>query len=152
MTALRDKFDSYVVSSAFGTTYVRTEAEMCSTPVIRATPPAAARLSGIQGLRGIAAVAVVLSHAARHVNMAFGMPVLITAFQAGHAGVDLFFVISGFIILFVHHRDIGQPSRLCHYLGRRFNRVMPLYWVALGLTVGLSAVGGHSPPTLPWFL
>ena len=110
------------------------------------------RLSGIEALRGIAATAVVFSHAARHVDKAFGAPGLITAFQAGHAGVDLFFVLSGFIILFVHRRDIGQPGRLQHYLGRRFNRVMPLYWLVLALTIGMSVAGRHDAPSLPWLL
>ena len=104
------------------------------------------RLSGIEALRGVAAAAVVLSHSARHVDKAFGAPGLITAFQAGHAGVDLFFTISGFIILFVHRPDIGQPNRLRHYLGRRFTRVMPLYWAALGLTLGMSMAAGHALP------
>ena len=107
------------------------------------------RLSSIEALRGIAATAVVFSHAARHVDKAFGAPELITAFQAGHAGVDLFFVLSGFIILFVHRRDIGQPGRLQHYLGRRFNRVMPLYWLVLALTIAMSVAGSHGAPSLP---
>jgi len=104
------------------------------------------RLGGVQALRGAAASAVVLSHAARHVNKVLGAPALIGFFQAGHAGVDLFFVISGFIILFVHHPDIGRADRLRRYLGRRFNRVMPLYWIALGITIAMSALGKHAFP------
>jgi peptidoglycan/LPS O-acetylase OafA/YrhL len=105
-----------------------------------------ARLSAVQALRGVAATAVVLCHAARHVNKVFGAPHLVGLFQAGHAGVDLFFVISGFIILFVHGRDIGRRERLSHYLGRRFDRVMPLYWIALAATIAMSAVGSRALP------
>ena len=86
-------------------------------------------------------------------DKAFGAPALITLFQSGHAGVDLFFAISGFIILFVHRQDIGRPSRLGRYLSRRFKRVMPLYWVALAATVVMGAAGSHAPPsavTLVW--
>jgi exopolysaccharide production protein ExoZ len=111
------------------------------------------RLSSIEALRGVAATAVVLSHAARHVDKIFGAPILINFFQAGHAGVDLFFTISGFIILFVHRSDIGETKRLQHYLVRRFNRVLPLYWIALALTLAISIAGGHSlpaPMTLLW--
>ena len=104
------------------------------------------RLHGIEMLRGLAACAVVLSHAARHVDKAWHAPGLIRLFQPGHAGVDLFFVISGFIILFVHHGDVGVPGRLPNYLGRRFTRVMPLYWVALGLTLVLALAGRHKAP------
>jgi peptidoglycan/LPS O-acetylase OafA/YrhL len=113
-------------------------------------PPAgeAARLSGVQALRGVAACAVVLCHAARHVNKVFGAPALVGVLQAGHAGVDLFFVISGFIIVFVHQADIGRRERLGHYLGRRFNRVMPLYWIALAATLVMSAAGTHALPSM----
>ncbi len=87
-------------------------------------------------MRGIAAVAVALCYAARHVDKAFGAAAATFPFQVGHAGVDLFFVISGFIILFVHRGDIGRPRRLPHYLGRRFTRVVPLYWVVLATAGG----------------
>ena len=60
----------------------------------------------------MAATAVVFYHAARHLNKIYGVPALMCVFQFGHAGVDLFFVISGFIILFVHYDDIGRPERL----------------------------------------
>jgi len=64
-------------------------------------------------------------------------------FQFGHAGVDFFFVISGFIILFVHYDDVGSPKRLGRYVSRRFSRIMPTYWVALAFTIILGQLGGH---------
>ena len=108
----------------------------------------AVKLSGIEAGRGLAASVVVLYHVARHLDKIYGMPTLMSVFQFGHAGVDLFFVISGFIILYVHYRDIGQPHRLPHYIGRRFTRVMPTYWVALAITVSLAAAGGHGLPSV----
>jgi len=105
--------------------------------------PSPSRLSGIQALRGLAAIGVVFSHTARHLNKGVGAPGLVSFFQAGHAGVDLFFVISGFIILFVHAPDIGRPDRLSRYLSRRFTRVYPLYWLALALTIGMGSLGSH---------
>ena len=73
-------------------------------------------------------------------------------FEAGHAGVDLFFVLSGFIIMSVHFRDIGQPQQLSTYARRRFDRVMPLYWLALALTIAMGVLAGHSAPSTPWVL
>lgn len=105
------------------------------------------RLTGIEALRGIAALAVLLYHAARHVDAAYGAPMLMRVFQGGHAGVDLFFVLSGFLILHVHRGDIGRPERIGHYARQRFTRVMPLYWIALALTV-LKGVGGHGVPAI----
>jgi exopolysaccharide production protein ExoZ len=100
------------------------------------------RLTGIEASRGIAATVVVLYHVARHIDKNYGMPLLKGVFQFGHAGVDLFFVLSGFIILHVHYHDIGRPARLGHYLNRRFTRVMPIYWVALAMTIAMAAGGG----------
>jgi exopolysaccharide production protein ExoZ len=106
-----------------------------------------ARLSGIEAARGIAAASVVLYHVARHIQKVHNAPLYAGAFQFGHAGVDLFFVISGFIILWVHYGDIGKPSSLRRYAARRFTRVMPTYWVALLLTILLHYAGSHVLPS-----
>jgi len=103
------------------------------------------RLPGIEVLRGVAAAIVIFSHAARHIDKVRGAPGLITAFQAGHAGVDLFFVISGFIILHVHHADIGRPARLPRYALRRFVRIFPLYWIVLALSIAMAAANHGLP-------
>jgi peptidoglycan/LPS O-acetylase OafA/YrhL len=114
--------------------------------------PAKPKLTAIQALRGVASVSVICYHASRHVDQTYGTPLLRRVFLSSHAGVDLFFAISGFIILFVHANDIGRPARLGHYAERRFTRVLPLYWVALALTV-LMAVAAHNhldPLWLAW--
>jgi len=108
----------------------------------------AAKLTGIEAGRGVAATAVVLYHVARHLNWVYGMPLLLAVFKFGHSGVDFFFVISGFIILYVHYRDIGTPARLGHYITRRLTRLMPPYWVGLAITVALSVSGGHGLPSI----
>lgn len=111
------------------------------------------RIDGIEALRGIAAVAVVLCHTAHHIDATFGAPLLRRLFEPGHSGVDLFFVLSGFIILLVHHRDIERPQRLGRYAWRRFARVWPLYWVALLTTVAKRSLGGEAfpdPGMLAW--
>ena len=106
------------------------------------------KLVGIEAGRGVAATTVVLYHSARHLNKNYVMPALMSVFQFGHAGVDLFFVISGFIILFIHYDDIGHPERLKRYIGRRLSRIMPTYWVALALTIFLGLIGRHYYPSL----
>jgi exopolysaccharide production protein ExoZ len=95
-----------------------------------------ARLEGVEAGRGIAALLVVFYHAALHVEgdvpgsaVLWGLP------HFGHAGVDFFFVLSGFIISFVHRTDLGKPDRLGHYLERRFTRVLPFYWLVLGFSL-----------------
>lgn len=100
---------------------------------LTAVRPVRTRLLGIEAARGIAAVMVVFYHAARHLQKATGSMPWSGVAQFGHAGVDFFFVLSGFIILFVHRKDIGLPNRLTHYAERRFTRVYPLFWVALAV-------------------
>ena len=111
-------------------------------------PTGTGKLSGIEACRGAAATVVVLYHSARHLDHVYGVPNLMRIFQFGHAGVDLFFVISGFIILFVHYSDIDRPDRFRRYVGRRFTRILPTYWVGLALTVFLGIAGGHPVPPL----
>ncbi|PSC03137.1 acyltransferase [Alsobacter soli] len=46
-------------------------------------------------------------------------------------GVDFFFVVSGFIIAYIHWNDLGNPGRLRSYMASRFSRVYPPYWIIL---------------------
>lgn len=88
-------------------------------------PPVTERLPGVQALRGIAALLVVLVHyATAAFEHGFGWPG-IERIQLGHAGVDIFFVLSGFIM---EYTAGGSPDRRGFIL-RRAARVLPLYWV-----------------------
>lgn len=104
-------------------------------PSVRSpTPPPTrqVRLQGVEAGRGIAALFVVFYHAALHIETNVpGARVLWGIPHFGHAGVDFFFVLSGFIISYVHRRDIGNPHQVGHYLQRRFTRVFPFYWLVL---------------------
>lgn len=108
-----------------------------------------AKLLGVEVARGIAACLVVFYHAARHVALGTGEKPLGSLTNFGHAGVDFFFVLSGFIILFAHFDDLGRPDRTGHYIARRFTRVYPVYWAVLAviLAIGLVARGVLPPPT-----
>jgi exopolysaccharide production protein ExoZ len=48
----------------------------------------------------------------------------------GYVGVDLFFVLSGFVITWISYRQLGDRSRLGQFALRRAWRVLPLYWLA----------------------
>lgn len=106
----------------------------------------------LQVLRGLAAVAVVVHHAALSTD-AFveGMPtVWMRVFDLGAFGVDFFFVLSGFIIMHAHMHEADRPSCIGPYLFKRLTRIFPAYWpVGLGLlgiytlVPGFSASGGR---------
>jgi peptidoglycan/LPS O-acetylase OafA/YrhL len=98
------------------------------------------RLASIQMLRAFAALFVVTLHAYTRIHHAFPSPSpsLFAPFaMSGAAGVDLFFVLSGYIMVRVHYDDFGK-GRVRRFLARRFIRVAPLYWVLT--TVALAAV------------
>jgi exopolysaccharide production protein ExoZ len=104
------------------------------------------KLLSLEAGRGIAALLVVLFHCWHHCREAYGDFWLGRLFDFGHAGVDFFFVLSGFIILHAHRRDIGESSRLLNYVRRRFTRIYPIYWVIFAVTlVVLSMSSGAFP-------
>ncbi|MEO1405241.1 MAG: acyltransferase [Pseudomonadota bacterium] len=94
----------------------------------------------IQALRGIAAYGVVLFHIVEHLRGSYGIDV--PRFTIGAAGVDLFFVISGFIMVHVTKDHEGPGS----FAAKRFGRIVPLYWIATASAIVLIAVAPWSFP------
>jgi peptidoglycan/LPS O-acetylase OafA/YrhL len=95
------------------------------------TTSAGGKLQGVEAGRGLAAFLVVMYHAARHFKLDIGYLPWGGVFHFGHVGVDFFFVLSGFLIYFVHAGDIGRPRQLARYVRRRTSRIYPVYWFAL---------------------
>ena len=90
------------------------------------------RLRNLQGLRGAACLLVLVYHLAGfepHTGASADRHYLHFLAYFGFAGVDWFFVLSGFVITWVHADLLGQPGRLAGYLGRRLWRIYPIYWV-----------------------
>jgi exopolysaccharide production protein ExoZ len=108
-----------------------------------APPRRRAKLDSIQIFRGWAALLVVLSHASTFSRSVFHQPLLGGVFDFGNAGVDFFFVLSGFIIFFVHRDDLGVPERLRPFAIKRFVRIYPIYWVACLLLIPLFFLAGQ---------
>lgn len=100
----------------------------------------------IQASRAVAAIIVVLFHLGGTIALDkyFGQTVFATAFSFGHAGVDFFFVLSGFIITFVHWNDFETPEKLLSYAKKRAARIYPIYWVVFLLV----SVGAYVYPGL----
>ncbi len=92
--------------------------------------PRATRLAGLDGLRAIAVLAVVLYHA--------DLGIL----PGGFLGVDVFFVISGFLIttlLLAEHERLGR-IRLRAFWARRARRLLPALFLVLAATLTLAVV------------
>lgn len=92
------------------------------------------RLSSIQILRAAAALSVALFHACQWSRIDFAV---------GAAGVDLFFVISGFVLWTACEARPASPGA---FLLARAERILPLYWAA---TLVVAALAAWRPAALP---
>lgn len=95
----------------------------------------------IQALRAVAVLLVVFYHAGAVIfpqAKYFGSRPVGHLPDMGHAGVDLFFVISGFVITLAHYRDIGVSPRVSLYLHKRLMRICPPYFVAFAIMLAAS--------------
>lgn len=87
-----------------------------------------ATLPGIQALRALAASAVLVAHTGGEFEQHLSLPGLGPNFGVGSAGVDLFFVISGFVMVYSSERLFGDRASFRTFLTRRAIRIVPLYW------------------------
>jgi len=110
-------------------TAARTQPKPPAPATGRATGPAGFR-GDIQGLRAVAVILVLGFHA--------GVPML----SGGFVGVDVFFVISGFLITGLIDREIGRTGRLslARFWARRARRLLPATAVVLGTVAVVTIV------------
>lgn len=99
--------------------------------------PPAGRLSGIDSLRGLSAVAVLVCHIAGYWTFMHLPGKLPQLMALGAHGVDIFIVISGFVLFLPVIRASGHLSSKQFY-GRRAMRILPAYYLALALAAVLA--------------
>ena len=108
-------------------------------------------IPSLTGLRGVAAIWVMLFHVSQ-MAPAIGAPWVsrIPLLPAGWVGVDLFFVLSGFILMWVHGADFARPSleAVSRFAAARIVRVYPLSLVVLALIVLLAR---SDPAFVAWY-
>ena len=86
-------------------------------PPTKIAPIMCEHIRAIDGLRGLAIFLVLTHH--------FGL------FQPGWAGVDIFFVISGFLITRILLWSKNSPHYFAHFYARRALRILPLYYFSI---------------------
>lgn len=91
------------------------------------------RFQELDALRGVAALVVLLFH------YSMNNPTLLPFFKYGVTGVDLFFLISGFVIF----RSISNVRSGTEFLINRFCRLFPTYWVAVSFTFLIIFINEH---------
>jgi exopolysaccharide production protein ExoZ len=93
--------------------------------------------TSIHVLRALAAMAVVAHHVPLYLEGRATFAV--RTFEHGAAGVDLFFIISGFVM---HRATLDKDIAWDEFLAKRAIRVLPMYWL---VTVALAAVVWSAP-------
>ncbi|MBP9743591.1 MAG: acyltransferase [Burkholderiales bacterium] len=90
------------------------------------------KFNTLQSLRGIAALLVLLYHATWLSIVNNQYVYALNIFKQGQIGVDLFFVLSGFIIAYMHWSQINLKNGVvAKYWLKRFFRIYPLYWIII---------------------
>jgi exopolysaccharide production protein ExoZ len=121
---------------------------MSPAPLPTTTPV----LGSIQCLRGVAALLVVVFHAQTAASLKLAGTSVLNGFhslaQFGSMGVDVFFVISGFIMVHVSRDRFGRRGAFTPFLARRIIRIVPLYWLATAVMVLLLVGVPHAFDTL----
>ncbi|HWP17032.1 MAG TPA: acyltransferase [Xanthobacteraceae bacterium] len=113
-------------------------------------------LKSIQVLRAVAAIGVLTLHTANEkVSFLGGAPAPGNNFLLGAAGVDLFFVISGFVMVYSSEFLFGRADGPARFFLRRLARIAPLYWaVTIAIILYIYAAHGaqlwaiYSPASL----
>ncbi|MBN9047467.1 MAG: acyltransferase [Rhizobiales bacterium] len=86
-------------------------------------------LYGLQAARGVAALMVVVFHAF-DLDAKFILPNVMPGIaEYGQLGVDIFFVISGFVMAMTTGRAHSDPAKIGNFVYKRLTRIYPIYWV-----------------------
>lgn len=96
------------------------------------TKSPASRIPELDSIRGFAALAVLITHLPR-------------GFWIGETGVDLFFILSGYLITSIILKNAGRPGFFRTFFARRAFRIWPIYYLAILGLVLLSLI--KSTPT-----
>ena len=106
-------------------------------------------IAPVQVLRAISAIAISIFHIAQASGAFVGRPGEAPypwlQLLPWDASVDIFFVISGFVMVYASTRLFARPGRMWLFVGRRAARIFPLYWVA---TTGVLLVAFAIPHAL----
>jgi exopolysaccharide production protein ExoZ len=91
------------------------------------------KLLPLELCRGLAALLVAGLHAGASIDKYYSFD--IGAVHNFGAGVDFFFVLSGFVMAYAHWSDIGRPERVRTYCTKRILRIYPAYWIVTAAIV-----------------
>ena len=99
-----------------------------------------AKIPALTGLRAIAALWVLALHFGEGVSASWP-PAVRSVLSTGFIGVDLFFVLSGFILAWTYLREDGTLSvSRSEFWTARAARILPVYYVSLAISLPMFAM------------
>src|SRR4030095_4948558 len=101
----------------------------------RASGAPGQRIPALDVLRGVAILAVFFHHAAPGTPPVGPLRIPLGVFHLGWIGVDLFFVLSGFLITGILLDTRDHPGFFRRFYARRVRRIFPLCYVTLALII-----------------
>ena len=123
------------------------DARACGITFVQSVAPTVSRIVELDALRGLAALAVVAFHYTTHYENEVGhLGAVPWTFSFGNYGVNLFFLISGFVIFMTLERTRSALD----FVVSRFSRLFPAYWVAILVSAAVVYSIGMHAQRLPW--
>jgi peptidoglycan/LPS O-acetylase OafA/YrhL len=132
-------------------------------PSLSAVPDWSKRIPALDGLRGVAILMVLLAHSvfanrfAAELDSKLGFPLLAVG-RLSWSGVDLFFVLSGFLIGGILLDAKPSPRYFKTFYIRRAYRIFPLYFLVTGIVLLMylpwhwlpGSLSNHFQVSIPW--
>ena len=113
-------------------------------PASKRHGPRDARVLELDGLRALAVGGVIAFH------YSLGMPWANPATRLGWVGVDLFFVLSGYLITTILLHSRQRPRYFRTFYARRTLRIFPIYFLLLAIYASAALLLGGRQPTAYW--
>jgi peptidoglycan/LPS O-acetylase OafA/YrhL len=111
------------------------------SPYVTSEPPPRRRLAGLDGVRGLAALYVVVYHVSLRAFPGYpdaGAPFWVGWFSYGRFAVLVFIVLSGFSLALSPARAGWRLDGIAAYARRRGRRILPAYWAALAFSLAVA--------------
>src|SRR5262249_33923188 len=99
----------------------------------RASTPEPPRIRALDGARGLAVLLVLWAHVPVEI---LGRPLAVArrVLVPGQLGVDVFFVLSGFLITRILIAGVARGDGVASFYFRRFVRIFPIYYLVVAIT------------------
>lgn len=109
--------------------------------------PESGHLLHLDALRLIASAGIIVAHVTPFLDAGIASDSIVNSTRSFALFVDMFFVVSGFVIAFVYFARIVNIGSYLHFLRKRIARLGPLHWLTLAIfaAIGLTAHFLHVP-------